>query len=309
MVQRIVPCIWLDGTAEAAAETYTRLLPGGRTLAVSHYPASTDNPAGRPRGSVLTVEVELAGLRFTLLDGGPLFHPNPSVSFFVQVEAPGEATALFERFAEGGRVLIPLDAYPWSARYGWVQDRFGVSWQVMAGRRPGAAVIVPCLMFAGAQRGRASEAMKSYTATFPGSRIGEVARYERGEGPVGAVKHGRMTLLGQELVVMDSHAEHGVTFDEGVSLQLLCVDQAELDRSWTALSAGGVEGPCGWVKDRFGLSWQVVPADILRWMTAPDAAARDRVFDAVMGMKKLDLAALEQAFAGRTHAPPAAAPR
>lgn len=299
MTQKIVPCIWLDGTAETAAQTYARVFPDARTLAVSRYPQSGANPPGRPPGSVLTIELSLAGHRFTLLDAGPQFRPNPSISFFVRVDAPADADALFGRLAEGGQVLMPLDRYPWSPRYGWVQDRFGVSWQVIAGRRPpGGARIAPCLMFAGAQHGRAEEAMRAYAGVFPDGRIDAVERYAAGEKPTGAVKHGRVTLAGQELVAMDSHVAHGLAFDEGLSLQVRCRDQAEVDRYWKALSAGGAEGPCGWVKDRFGLSWQVVPAQIERWMAGPDRAASDRVFAAVMRMGKPDVAALERAFAG-----------
>lgn len=300
MANTIVPCVWMDGGAEAAAELYTRLFPGGRRIAVSHYPEAMDNPGGRPRGSVLTLELELGGQRFTLLEGGPIFRPNPSISFFVHVDAAAEADRLFGTLAEGGQVLMALDAYPWSPRYGWVQDRFGVSWQVLAGRRPPRGVAVStCLMFAGPQRGRALEAMRHYTGIFPDSHLGDVERYGAGEGPAGGVKHGRVVLAGQDLVAMDSHVAHGVTFDEGLSLQVTCRDQSEVDHYWTALSAGGSEGPCGWLKDRFGLSWQVVPAQVSGWMSSRDVRGRDRCFAAIMQMRKPDVAALERAFAGR----------
>jgi predicted 3-demethylubiquinone-9 3-methyltransferase (glyoxalase superfamily) len=295
----IVPCIWLDDQAERAAAFYARTFPGGRVTATSRYPESAENPGGRPRGSVLTVEVELAGQPFTLLNGGPLFMPNPSVSFFVHVDGPAEADRLFAPLAEGGEVLMPLGAYPWSARYGWVKDRFGASWQVLAGRRPASgATIAPCLMFAGPQHGRAEEAMRAWTAVFPDSRIVDVARYAPGEGPEGTVKHGRFVLAGQDLVAMDSHVAHGITFNEALSLQVMCDDQSTLDRYWEALGAGGSHGPCGWLEDRFGLSWQVVPARLLAWLMGGDAAARDRAFAAMLEMGKLDIAALERAWVG-----------
>jgi predicted 3-demethylubiquinone-9 3-methyltransferase (glyoxalase superfamily) len=295
----IVPCIWLDDQAEEAARFYAGTFPGSRTAAVSRYPASFDNPSRKPRGSVMTVEVELAGQPFTLLNGGPMFVINPSVSFFVHAATPDEANRLFSALAEGGKVLMPLDAYPWSERYGWAQDRFGVSWQVIAGRpASGGATIVPCLMFTGPQAGRAEEAMRAYAAAFPGGRITDVSRYEAGEGPVGSVKHGRFLLAGQDMVAMDSHFEHGFTFGEALSLQVMCADQAEVDRYWTVLSEGGEQGPCGWLKDRYGLSWQVVPRGIAEWMAGPDAAARDRAFRAMLGMRKLDVAALRAAFEG-----------
>jgi predicted 3-demethylubiquinone-9 3-methyltransferase (glyoxalase superfamily) len=297
--QQIVPCIWLDDQAEPAATFYERTFPGGRVTAVSRYPASSDNPSGKPRGSVLTVEFEVAGQRFAALNGGPLFHLNPSISFFVQVETVEEADRLFAVLADGGEALMPLGTYPWSERYGWVKDRFGVSWQVIAGRRrPGDATIVPCLMFAGAQHGNAEAAMRAYAGIFPGSRIGSLERYGPGEGPAGTVKHGRFLLGGQEMIAMDSHVDHGFTFNEALSLQVRCRDQDQLDRTWTALAQGGEQGPCGWLKDRFGLSWQVVPEEIAGWMASTDVAARDRAFQAIMGMGKLDIETLQRAFDG-----------
>jgi predicted 3-demethylubiquinone-9 3-methyltransferase (glyoxalase superfamily) len=298
--QEIVPSIWLDDQAEQAAAFYLKAFGDGRVLATSHYPQSRDNPSGRPRGSVLTVDLELEGRRFTLLNGGPIFKPNPSVSFFAHVATPAAADRLYGALAEGGAPLMPIGAYPWSERYGWIADRFGVSWQVISGRRPPeGSAITPCLMFVGAQHGQAEEAMRFYTGVFPGSRIAEVARYAAGEGPEGTVKHARFVLAGQDLVAMDGHGEHRFGFDEGVSLQVMCEDQAAVDRYWEALGAGGDHGPCGWLKDRFGLSWQVVPKQIAIWMGGGDPAARDRAFQAVMGMGKLDVAAIERAFAGR----------
>lgn len=296
----IVPCLWMDDQAEAAAAFYTKNLPGGRIDATSYYPASGENPSGKAPGSVLTVDFEVAGQRFTALNGGPIFRINPSISFFFHVDTAAEADRVYGILAEGGQPLMEIGAYPWSERYGWVQDRFGVSWQVMAGRRPpGGETIVPCLMYAGPQRGRAMEAMEAYTRAFPGGRIDLVDRYTEGEGPTNFVKHGRFVVAGQAMVAMDSHIDHAFGFDEGLSLQVMCKDQREVDHFWEALSEGGSKGPCGWVKDRFGVSWQVVPMAIAEWMSSRDVAARDRAFASMMGMTKPDVAALQAAFNGR----------
>lgn len=299
MNRPIVPCLWFDDQAERAAKLYTEIFPGGRVTGVSHFPEGGDNPAGKPPGSVLTVEFEVAGQRFTALNGGPQFVIGPSISFFTHVASASEAERLFSRLAEGGEVLMPLGTYPWSERYGWVQDRFGVSWQVITGRAESAAMIVPCLMFAGAQHKRAEEAIRMYTSIFAGGRVLRMERYAQGEGPEGTIKHGRFVVAGQEMVAMDSHLDHSSTFSEALSLQVMCADQAEVDRYWAALSEGGEQGPCGWLKDRFGVSWQVAPAQVTEWMTSKDTAARDRAFQAIMGMKKLDLAAIRRAFEGR----------
>ena len=296
----IVPCIWLDDQAEAAGAFYAKLFPAGRVISTSHYPETADNPGGTPRGSVLTVEVELAGQRFTLLNGGPQFKPNPTISFFVNVGTTAETDRMFKALSDGGKVMMALDKYPWSERYGWAADRYGVSWQVTT--RPGIerTTIVPCLMFTGPQHGKAEEAIRLYTSIFPDARVGELSRYGKGQsGPEGTIVHGPFVLAGQDFVAMDSHVKHAFNFDEGVSLQVMCADQAEIDRFWDKLAAGGSHSVCGWLKDRFGLSWQVSPVQMAQWMTSKDKAARDRVFAAMIEMKKIDVAELERAFRGK----------
>ncbi|MGI5861130.1 MAG: VOC family protein [Myxococcales bacterium] len=296
----IVPCIWLDNQAEQAAELYTKTFREGRIVAVSRFPESSDNAAGKPRGSVLTVEIEIAGERFSLLNGGPMFVLNPSISFFVEVPTREEVDRLYATLADGGEALMELGAYPWSERYAWVKDRNGVSWQLMQRRGGGEGQsIFPCLMFSGPQHGKAEAAMRQYTSVFPNARIESIERYAAGEGPEGTVKHGRFVIAGELMAAMDSHLAHDITFNEALSLQVMCSDQAEIDKYWAALSEGGQPGPCGWLKDRFGLSWQVVPSRLVDWVSRGDDAARARVLNALMPMGKLDLGALEAAFEGR----------
>ena len=300
MSAAIVPCLWLDDQAEEAARFYTRTFGDGRVLATSHYPQSADNPIGKPRGSVLTVEFEVLGRRFTALNGGPQFAINPSISFFVFSETTARTDALWAELAQAGKVLMPLDKYPWSERYGWVQDRFGVSWQVMTTQRAAeGSRIVPCLMFSGAQYGRAEEAMKAYTAVFPDSRVVQLERYGAQLPAEGKVMHGRFVLAGQQLIAMDGHTAQRESFNEGLSLQVMCEDQAEIDHYWERLSAGGQPGVCGWLRDAFGLSWQIVPQRIADWVASRDTQANDRAFQAIMRMRKVDIAALDAAFAGR----------
>ncbi len=299
MKNRIIPCLWFDNQAEAAAQFYTQTFPEGKITALARFPESTDNPAGKPRGSVITAEFTVAGQKFTALNGGPNFVINPSISLFVQVSRADLAETYFAQLAAGGAVLMPLAEYPWSARYGWVQDRFGVSWQVMF--RPDAepVTIYPCLMFAGPQHGKAEKALADYVRIFPNAKVNSLARYEAHEGPEGTLKHGRCTLDEQILVAMDSHMTHDITFNEGLSLQVMCSNQEEVDHYWDRLIAdGGRPGPCGWLHDPYGVSWQVVPQQMAAWMTHPDQAARDRAFGAMMQMTKLDIATLEAALRG-----------
>ncbi|MBI1949289.1 MAG: VOC family protein [Deltaproteobacteria bacterium] len=295
--QRLIPCIWFDDQAGKAAADYIRIFPDTRVVNSSRYPEHAENPSHRPPGSVLTVELVLAGQRFTLLNAGPIFKVNPSISFFVNVDTAAEADRIFGALLDGGEALMPIDRYPWGERYGWVKDKYGVTWQVMAGRRPpSGATIVPCLMFVGKQHRRAEEAMRFLTGIFPGGRIESIERYGPGEGPEDTVKHGRFTLDGQTLVAMDSHGDHRFTFNEGLSLQVMCDGQAEVDRYWDALSEGGEPGQCGWLKDRFGISWQVTPKELVTWMLSTDLQKRDRAFAALLNMTKLDVEELRRAY-------------
>lgn len=297
---RIVPCIWLDDQAEAAAAFYTGAFPEGRVDAVARYPRSGGNPANKPPGSVLTVDFTIAGRRFTVMNGGPSFRPNPSVSFHVHLPDAAAVDALHAALGEGGIDLMPLDAYPWSPRFVWLQDRFGVSWQLMARDDAARPAIVPALTFAGPHHGHAREAIAASAAALPDSRVRHVEDFGEGEGgEVGTVKQAALELMGEPFVAMDGGPGHAFGFDEGVSLQVMCADQAEVDRVTTALAAdGGEEGPCGWLRDRFGLWWQVVPEQVGAWLASEDEAACDRVFHALLPMRRLDLAALERAFRG-----------
>ena len=295
----LVPCLWLGDQAEAAASLYLEAFADARVESVAHYPEEGANPANLPPGSVLTVDVRLAEQRLTLLNGGPGFRPNPSVSFHVHLGDAADVDALHATLGEGGAELMPLGEYPWSARYAWIEDRFGVSWQIMARPEAREPAIVPCLMYAGEHHGGAREAIDAYVGAIPNSRVLEVETFAEGEGgEAGTVKQGRFELAGHTMVAMDGGTGHAFGFDEGASLQVLCSAQAEVDRVWSALAVGGEEGPCGWVRDRFGLWWQVVPEAMATWMSSDDAAARDRVFRAMLSMGKLDVDALERAYRG-----------
>lgn len=290
----------MDDQAEFAALFYSHLLPNGKITEVSYYPETFDNPAGKPKGSVLTVEFEFGGLGFTALNGGPGFVPNPSVSFLLRTTDEGKTTELFEALTIGGKVLMPLESYPFSQQYGWVQDRYGVSWQLMRVELSGGTpTIAPCLTFTGSVCGRAEDALLYYSKVFPNSKVLQIERYEAGEGTAGQLKHGRFLLNGQELMAMDGQGPHAFRFNEGVSFQVLCDTQRDVDTYWEALSEAGQPGPCGWLKDKFGLSWQIVPKLVLRMMASKDTQAKERVFRAMLTMSKLELDALNAAFHGQ----------
>ena len=310
MNDRLIPCLWFDDQAEQAAAFYIDTFGSGRVLCRGRYPQSFDNPAAKPRGSVMSVEFETGGLRFTAVNGGPAFAINPSISFFAYVDRREAAQRLFETLAVDGKALMPLDDYGFgrppspsgAARdlFGWVADRFGVSWQVMTvADAPAGVRLVPCLMFSDANRDQAEAAIASYTSIFPDSRVERLERHTGDEAPAGTLRRGLFEIAGQPLVAMDSHIDHGFGFNEAVSLQIMCAEQREVDAYWHLLSQGGSEQMCGWLRDRFGVVWQVVPARTIEWLSSADHAARDRVVEAMMPMKKLQMDVLQRAFDGR----------
>ena len=162
-----------------------------------------------------------------------------------------------------------------------------------------APKIMPCLWF----DTQAEEAAKFYASVFKSSKIGKISRYGR-EGfevhgkKAGTVMTVELEIEGQKFVALNGGPQF--TFDEAVSFQVYCESQEEVDYFWSRLTEGGKEGPCGWLKDRFGLSWQVVPVALLEMMLDRDASKSARVMNAFMQMKKFDIAALKRAYEGET---------
>lgn len=153
--------------------------------------------------------------------------------------------------------------------------------------------ITPCLWF----DGNAEEAVDFYMSVFRDSAVVSLSRYgESGPGEPGSVMVMTFQLAGQEFMALNGGPMFH--FTEALSLSVRCADQDEVDHYWARLSDGGEEGPCGWLKDRFGLSWQIVPAAVGDMLSTGDKAAVDRFMTAMMQMKKLDIATLETAFRG-----------
>jgi predicted 3-demethylubiquinone-9 3-methyltransferase (glyoxalase superfamily) len=296
-VDKIIPHLWFDTQAEEAVNFYVSIFGNSRIGHVARYGQAGAEVSGKPAGAVMTVSFTLAGQEFLALNGGPIFTFSPAVSFFVNCDSVEEIDGLWDKLSADGTVRMAFDRYPFSEKYGWVQDRYGVSWQLMLGKRP--RKIAPALMFVGKQLGKAEEAMGYYSSVFAHSGIDMIARYEEGEGgPEGAVKHAKFLLHGQEFVAFDSHVQHDFTFTPAVSFLVNCKTQEEVDELWEKLSTGGQEGQCGWLTDRYGLSWQVVPTALGEMMTDTDAARSERVMKALLTMRKIDIGALKRAYEG-----------
>ncbi len=290
---KITPHLWFDTQAKAAAEFYVDVFPDS---AVTHLTVLRDTPSG----DCDVVSFELAGQPFQAISAGPIFTPNPSVSFTVNCATAAEVDALWARLSDGGMVLMPLDAYPFNPRFGWAQDRFGISWQVSLaeGRSDDEPPIVPSLMFTGDNFGKAAEAIGFYTAIFKDARPGQIQYNPDAPGPDGAptVLVADFLLEGQRFALIESGAEHGFTFNEAISFIVSCATQAEIDYYWEHLSAVPEAEQCGWLKDKYGLSWQITPTALDAMMSEGTLAQVDRVTQTFLPMKKLDLAAIERAY-------------
>lgn len=299
-MQTIIPHIWFDGAAEEAARLYTSMIPGSRIGAVMRSGKAGHEHHGQREGGVMTVEFELGDYRLVGLNGGPQFRPTPSISYLVTLESEVEIDRAWAGLAMGGSVLMPLDAYDWSRRYGWLNDRFGVSWQVSLGNRADVGqAVAPALLFCGPNAGQAEEAVSLYTSVFPGSQVEGVLRHDgSGADPAGTVMHAQFRLGGETFTATDSALAHDFGFTEANSLLVVCETQDEIDRYWGALSADPRAERCGWLKDRFGVSWQIVPRALHGMLSGPDHATAERVMGSLMQMGKLDIAALERAYAG-----------
>ena len=291
---KITPHLWFDKEAREAAEFYTSVFPEGRINRVTTL-------HNTPSGDTEIVSFEIFGQPFMGISAGPLFKFNPSISFHVKCKTTAEVDAFWEKLSAGGTVLMERGAYPWSKWYGWVQDRYGLSWQViLVDKEEITQRIMPALMFVGSVCGRAEEAANFYTGVFPNSKIKAITRYGAGEQPdqEGTVKYAEFSLLGQEFGIMDSAYEHGFAFNEAISLIVKCDTQAEIDTYWEKLSADPEAEVCGWRKDPFGVAWQITPTAMDAMMENGDPEQVARVTEAFLKMKKFDLAELQRAYEG-----------
>ncbi len=295
-MQKITPHLWFDKEAREAAGFYTSVFKDSKIN-------STTVLHNTPSGDVDIVTVELLGHEFTLISAGPPFKFNPSISFLVACRTLDEVDALWDKLSERGTTLMELGAYPFGERYGWVQDRYGLSWQLMfMGGHEIKQRITPTLMFVEKQSGKAEEAINFYAGVFHNSKVRDVLRYSKGEEPdkEGTIKHAAFTIEGLEFAAMDSARVHNFTFNEAISFIMHCKLQEEIDYYWGRLSADPKAEQCGWLKDKYGVSWQIVPTVLEEMLGDKDREKVARVTEAFLKMKKLDIKTLQEAYEGRS---------
>jgi len=293
-MQKIVPHLWFDKEAAEAAKFYTSVFRDSKII-------DTTQIHGTPSGTAEMVTIELTGQEFMLISAGPFFKFTPAISFLIACSTTEEVETLWEQLSKGGTELMPLDAYPFSERYVWVADRYGLSWQIMhMGNNKITQKIIPTLMFTGDVCGKAEEAINTYSTVFSNANIGYILRYSGGDGPdkEGTIQHAGFILEGQEFAAMDSAYEHNFTFNEAISFIVYCDTQEEIDHYWRKLSAVPASEQCGWLKDKFGLSWQIVPVIMKEMMREKDPEKLAQVTAAFLKMKKFDIAELKKAYEG-----------
>lgn len=276
MNNAIYPCVWCNNNAAELAEFYVSVFPDTKII--------DENP--------VVVRLEMSGQRLMLLNGSDLFRPNPSISLMYLTSLESEVEQIYAKLIETGTALMPLDQYPFSPMYGWVEDQFGVSWQLYTGKEDIIQKIVPTLMFVNHNNGKAAQAVDFYTSLFPDAESRGLLRYSGEEGETtGNIQHGEFLINHYLLRIMDSSWPHAFNFTEGVSLVVECDSQQEIDSYWSGLiSGGGEESMCGWLKDRYGVRWQIVTSTIDKLI-----ARSPRVMEEMMKMRKLDIRRLQQA--------------
>ena len=298
-MQKITPHLWFDREAKEAAEFYISVFSGSAFAGKNSKIKNVTTLHNTPSGDSDIVAFELSGQSFMAISAGPLFRFNPSVSFHVKCKTKSEVDTIWEKLSKGGKVLMELGSYPFSQRYGWCNDRYGLSWQVIfAGKSEIKQKITPVLMFVGKVAGRAEEAVNFYTSVFHNAKVHNIFRHTKGEAPdkEGTVKYAAFSLENKEFGAMDSAYDHKFAFNEAISFIVYCATQKEIDYYWEKLSAVPESEQCGWLKDKFGVSWQIVPKVMREMMVKGTRDQIDRLTQAFLPMKKLDIALLEKAF-------------
>lgn len=317
-MQKIVPHLWFDNNAKEAAEFYVAAFGSAAQGAskITHTTVIRDTPSG----DCDIVSFDLWGYSLMAISAGPVFKFNPSISFMVNFDPSQDNNAktrideLWAKLSEGGKALMALDKYPFSERYGWIQDKYGVSWQLILTKPARLAEafgvaqegeerprIILSMLFVNNKCGKAEEASDFYLSVFRNSKRGALVKYPAGAEPnkEGTVMFTDFKLEGQWFVAMDGGGEHEFDFNEAISCIVHCDTQEEIDYYWGKLSAVPESEQCGWLKDKYGVSWQIVPTAMNKMMEDTDKERLDRVTQAFLQMKKFDIKELQKAYEGK----------
>ena len=285
-MQKIIPHLWFATQAVEAAEFYSSVFDDSRII-------FTNRIYDTPSGDCDMVGFQVMGYDFMAISAGPLFKINPFISFHAKCRTIEEVNTIWKKLAVDGTVMMDLGEYPFSKKYGWIQDKYGVSWQVIYTEQNFKQRITPVLMFVGNVLNKAEEAINFYASIFPDANAQVFARYAKEESPdrEGTVKYAQFILDGQEFGAMDSARMHDFGFNEAISFIINCKDQNEIDYYWNKLSAVPAAEQCGWIKDKYGVSWQIIPANMGELL----GRNPEKTTPAMLKMKKIIIADLIKA--------------
>lgn len=272
MKSPLYPCLWFDNNSRDAADFYVSAFPSSKIL--------DSNP--------LVTTFELIGTKFMALNGGPMYKMTPAFSFSVYHENEMETRRLYNLLSKHGNILIPLDKYDWSPLYAWVEDKFGVSWQLDANSSGQKEKIIPTLLFVNQKNTMVKDAVEYYKNIFPGSDTIFEAPFPPGTGmPEGSLLFARFRLNENVINIMCSTEYHDYDFTPGNSIVIECETQEEIDFYWEKLGKDGLYSMCGWLEDKYGVSWQIIPSVLPGLMMDPEKAGK--VAQAFMKMQKLEI--------------------
>ncbi len=290
-MSKITPFLWFDTEAVEAMNFYTSIFPNSKINWVDEY----NNSWPDEKTTVQVISFHLNGLEVQGMNAGPIFKPNPSISFFVKCATKEEITDYYNKLIEGGSALMELGKYDWSEHYGWVRDKYGFTWQIMFQEWvENSPTIAPSLLYTGENFGKAEKALNLYTSLFQNSSIDVCQKHPEGSEYAWKILYSECTLDGTKLIIMEGPGSHDFVFNEAFSLSVETADQAETDHFWNGLIADdGEESQCGWLKDACGVSWQITPK-ILNDLQKIDTSGR--VMHSMLGMKKIIVSEIEAAY-------------
>lgn len=268
----IYPCIWFDHQAHEAADFYCHIFKRSRKLSRNDF-AST---------------FEINGSKFMTMNGGPKYKANQAISYYVYCDKEIEIERIYNLLKEDGQIIMPLDTYPWSEKYAWVCDKYGVSWQLDIDKIVSYQKIVPCLLFVNNKNEMVKESIDFYSSVIENSKILVEAPHSEESGmPKGSLLFAQCKLNGVIFNFMSSTMHHDFDFSHGNSLVYECKDQMEIDHLWGKLGEHGVYERCGWLQDKYGVSWQVIPQILQKLVADPEKG--QKVIQAFIPMTKFEI--------------------
>ncbi|MBE0700093.1 MAG: VOC family protein [Acholeplasmataceae bacterium] len=272
-MQKILPYLWFEYKADQVTQFYKDVF---KDVEIIETILTIDDK------DIMTQHIAIYGFEMVVLNGGPFQKFTPANSFFVYVRDE-EIASVWEKLSLDGKTLMDFGPYPFSKRYGWVEDKYGMSWQIGVGDDN---QIIPFWMFTGENFKKASQATRFYIKLFEDSGLESVFFDDEKL----SVKHANFKLFNQAFMAIDSDEPHGFSFSSAVSYMVLCESQEEIDTYWSYLKTNGIEQHCGWLKDKFGITWQIVPWVLLRYLNDPEM--RKQVYENMFRMTKIEIKGL-----------------